>query len=122
MAVTPIQAQQQQQHQVPHLAGDLMLQSRGHSPIFRQNNIEYLDLTSDPYGPMSGPPPPAPLPPHLRARPPGSLNNIPDAGQLSRFRDANRISEIPIKCLMADIKGLVKGAELCLNPYFFGWL
>ena len=54
-------------------AGDLILQSRGHSPMFRPRNMEYLDLTSDPYGPMSGPlplpPPPAlPLPSQLRSR------------------------------------------------------
>ena len=45
-----------------NLAGDLILQSRGHSPMFKQNNMDYLDLNSDPYGPMSGPPPPIPLP------------------------------------------------------------
>ena len=27
------------------------------------------------------------------------------------------------KCLIDTIaQGLIKGAELCLNPYFFGWL
>ena len=24
--------------------------------------------------------------------------------------------------MLPDSQGLVKGAELCLNPYFFGWL
>ena len=26
------------------------------------------------------------------------------------------------KQLVSEAQGLVKGAELCLNPYFFGWL
>lgn len=59
-----------------NLAGDLIMQSRGPSPMFRQggNGMEYLDLTSDPYGPMSGPlPPPLPLPAQIRHRSTGNM-------------------------------------------------
>ena len=63
------------QGQPSDLAGDLMLQSRGHSPMFRgqHGNMEYLDLTRDPYGPMSGPMPLPPPPAQLRSRSGGNL-------------------------------------------------
>ena len=58
------------------MAGDLIMQSRGPSPMFRPGNMEYLDLTSDPYGPMSGPLPPAlPLPAQLRLRSAGHVSS-----------------------------------------------
>ena len=52
---------------LPSPAGDLILGSRGPSPMFRPRAMEYLDLTTDPYGPMSGPLPPPP-PSQLRSR------------------------------------------------------
>ena len=44
--------------QVSLQAGDLMLHNRSLSPGLRPHSMEYLDLTNDPYGPMSGPAPP----------------------------------------------------------------
>ena len=44
--------------QVSLQAGDLMLHNRTLTPAVRSSNMEYLDLPSDPYGPMSGPAPP----------------------------------------------------------------
>ena len=40
--------------QVSLQAGDLMLHNRSLSPGLRPHNMESLDLTNDPYGPMSG--------------------------------------------------------------------
>ena len=31
-------------------------------------------------------------------------------------------SKYRLKSFMGQTQGLVKGAKLCLNPYFFGWL
>ena len=44
-----------------------------------------------------------------------------------KSKDLNKVSlllqDLNLKLHMTTcIQGLVKGAELCLNPYFFGWL
>ena len=41
--------------QVSLQAGDLMLHNRSVTPAIRSHDMDYLDLNSDPYGPMSGP-------------------------------------------------------------------
>ena len=51
--------------QVSLQAGDLMLHNRSQTPGTRNHTMEYLDLTNDPYGPMSGPPSLPPL--HTRS-------------------------------------------------------
>ena len=40
----------------------------------------------------------------------------------SDFAATFRVNDTPTDLIFPVAQGLVKGLELCLNPYFFGWL
>ena len=49
--------------------------------------------------------------------------NLINNNFLDRFDPVNYHSLLQSqKQLVSEAQGLVKGAELCVNPYFFGWL